>query len=65
MSGTIYVGGENYEEYSSLLTKAYGLFAWTNPLHATVFPGVRQMEVRQWKFGVAYHDRKPKLVTDY
>lgn len=46
MSGTIYVGGEHYQEYTDLLTKAYGMYAWTNPLHANVFPGVRQMEVR-------------------
>jgi hypothetical protein len=46
MSGTIYVGGEHYQEYTELLTKAYGMYAWTNPLHASVFPGVRQMEVR-------------------
>lgn len=44
VSGTIYVGGEDYESYTKLMTKAYGMFAWTNPLHAGVFPGVRQME---------------------
>lgn len=50
MSGTIYVGGEHYQEYTDLLTKAYGMYAWTNPLHANVFPGVRQMEVRHSKW---------------
>lgn len=44
VSGTIYVGGEDFEQYSEFLTKVYGLFAWTNPLHPNVFPGVRQME---------------------
>eukprot|EP00043_Microstomoeca_roanoka_P020767 m.253951 g.253951 ORF g.253951 m.253951 type:complete len:579 (+) comp17551_c0_seq1:122-1858(+) len=44
VSGTIYVGGPNFDEYTKLLTKVYGLFAWTNPLHTGVFPGVRQME---------------------
>ena len=44
VSGTIYVGGKHYKEYSELMTHTYGMFAWTNPLHAGVFPGVRQME---------------------
>lgn len=46
LSGTIYVGGDNFEEYTKLLTSAYGKFAWTNPLHTNVFPGVRLMEVK-------------------
>ena len=46
VSGTIYVGGERYEEHTSMLTKVFGMFTWTNPLHAGVFPGVRQLEVR-------------------
>jgi hypothetical protein len=45
VSGTIYVGGEGFDEYNKLLSETYGLFAWTNPLHPSVFPGVRQMEV--------------------
>jgi len=45
VSGTIYVGDENVEEYTTMLTKTYSMFAWTNPLHPGVFPGVRQMEV--------------------
>lgn len=49
VSGTIYVGGQGYEEYTEMLTKVYGIFAWTNPLHASVFPGVRQMEVGPMK----------------
>lgn len=44
VSGTIYVGGRNLKQYSDLLTKVYGAFAWTNPLHPNVFPGIRQME---------------------
>eukprot|EP00729_Bicosta_minor_P024592 gene24592-20435_t len=30
--------------YTEMLTQVYGKFAWSNPLHPTVFPGVRQME---------------------
>ncbi|EGD75977.1 hypothetical protein PTSG_00685 [Salpingoeca rosetta] len=44
VSGTIYVGGESYEEYTKMITTVYGMFAWTNPLHSGVFPGIRQME---------------------
>lgn len=44
VSGTIYVGGPNYESLSKILSQVYGMFAWTNPLHPGVFPGVRQME---------------------
>eukprot|EP00039_Didymoeca_costata_P027788 m.19185 g.19185 ORF g.19185 m.19185 type:complete len:559 (-) comp6507_c0_seq1:2944-4620(-) len=44
VTGTIYVGGEGHQAYTEMLTKVYGMFAWTNPLHATVFPGVREME---------------------
>jgi len=44
VSGTIYVGGRNFKQYSEMLTHVYGKFAWTNPLHPNVFPGVRQME---------------------
>ena len=44
ISGTVYVGEEELEEYTDLLTEVYGMFAWTNPLHPGVFPGVRKME---------------------
>lgn len=44
VSGTIYVGGDDLKEYTEMLTKVYGMFAWTNPLHPGVFPGIRQME---------------------
>ncbi len=26
------------------MAKVYGMFVWSNPLHISVFPGVRQME---------------------
>lgn len=44
VSGTIYAGGTGFKEYTDMLDKATALFAWTNPLHPKVFPGVRQME---------------------
>lgn len=40
-SGAIYHGGD---ELTSVLTKAYSLFALTNPLHPDLFPYVRKME---------------------
>ena len=40
-SGTVYNGNE---ELTDLMTKVYGLAAWTNPLHPDAFPGVRKME---------------------
>ncbi|XP_066974810.1 sphingosine-1-phosphate lyase-like [Macrobrachium rosenbergii] len=40
-SGTVY----NYNKsLTDLTTEVYGLAAWSNPLHADVFPGVRKME---------------------
>ncbi|XP_020850191.1 sphingosine-1-phosphate lyase 1 isoform X1 [Phascolarctos cinereus] len=41
VSGTVYSGDEKLTE---LLVKVYGDFAWSNPLHPEVFPGVRKME---------------------
>lgn len=41
VSGTVYRGGK---ELTDLLTKVYAKFAWSNPLHADVFPDVRKME---------------------
>ena len=40
-SGTVYNGNEVLTE---LMTKVYGMAAWTNPLHPDAFPGVRKME---------------------
>ncbi|KAF2351431.1 Pyridoxal phosphate-dependent decarboxylase [Trinorchestia longiramus] len=42
ISGTFY--SENNPELNSLMTEVYGLTAWSNPLHADVFPGIRKME---------------------
>ncbi|XP_056017657.1 sphingosine-1-phosphate lyase 1-like isoform X2 [Ostrea edulis] len=41
ISGTVY-GGE--PELTKLMEKVYGMFAWTNPLHADIFPDIRKME---------------------
>ncbi|KAK7081020.1 Sphingosine-1-phosphate lyase 1 [Halocaridina rubra] len=42
ISGGAFAGAE--DGYSEMLTKTYGIYALTNPLHADVFPGVRKME---------------------
>lgn len=44
VSGTVYAGGTGFKEYTDMLNTATSLFAWTNPLHPSVFPAVRQME---------------------
>lgn len=41
LAGVVYISDEAHKQ---LLDKAYTLFSWTNPLHADVFPSVRQME---------------------
>ncbi|KAF7710380.1 hypothetical protein HF521_009252 [Silurus meridionalis] len=41
VSGTVYWGDE---KLTDLLVKVYGEFAWSNPLHPDIFPGVRKME---------------------
>ncbi|KAG8435055.1 hypothetical protein GDO86_013137 [Hymenochirus boettgeri] len=41
VSGTVYSGEKRLTQ---LLVKVYGEFAWTNPLHPDIFPGVRKME---------------------
>eukprot|EP00879_Flechtneria_rotunda_P016083 GHRR01016824.1.p1 GENE.GHRR01016824.1~~GHRR01016824.1.p1 ORF type:complete len:524 (+),score=169.46 GHRR01016824.1:2119-3690(+) len=41
MSGVIYI---SHEAHKALLDEVYSLFSWTNPLHADIFPSVRQME---------------------
>ncbi|KAG8507360.1 Sphingosine-1-phosphate lyase 1, partial [Galemys pyrenaicus] len=40
-SGAVYSGEEKLTE---LLVKAYGDFAWSNPLHPDIFPGLRKIE---------------------
>lgn len=41
VSGAVYWGDESLTD---LLVKVYGEFAWSNPLHPDIFPGVRKME---------------------
>ncbi|XP_017279775.1 sphingosine-1-phosphate lyase 1 isoform X2 [Kryptolebias marmoratus] len=41
VSGAVYWGDESL---TKLLVKVYGDFAWSNPLHPDIFPGVRKME---------------------
>ncbi|KAL5018188.1 hypothetical protein ScPMuIL_003910 [Solemya velum] len=40
-SGTVYNGEE---ELTNLMSEAYRMFVWTNPLHHDVFPHIRKME---------------------
>lgn len=40
-SGAVYNGEEKLTE---LLVQAYGAFAWSNPLHPDIFPGLRKIE---------------------
>ncbi|XP_072293255.1 sphingosine-1-phosphate lyase 1 isoform X2 [Eucyclogobius newberryi] len=41
VSGAVYWGDETL---TKLLVTVYGDFAWSNPLHPDIFPGVRKME---------------------
>lgn len=41
VSGSVYWGDKSLTD---LLVKVYGDFAWSNPLHPDIFPGVRKME---------------------
>uniref|UniRef100_A0A3Q3WFI2 sphinganine-1-phosphate aldolase n=1 Tax=Mola mola TaxID=94237 RepID=A0A3Q3WFI2_MOLML len=41
VSGAVYWGDTSL---TNLLVKVYGDFAWSNPLHPDIFPGVRKME---------------------
>eukprot|EP00271_Cylindrocystis_brebissonii_P006921 TRINITY_DN19855_c0_g1_i1.p1 TRINITY_DN19855_c0_g1~~TRINITY_DN19855_c0_g1_i1.p1 ORF type:complete len:550 (+),score=74.82 TRINITY_DN19855_c0_g1_i1:451-2100(+) len=43
-SGTVYMGGEDYEAHVNRAVEAYRLFSHTNPLHPDVFPSVAQFE---------------------
>eukprot|EP00736_Rhodelphis_marinus_P012278 Rmarinus@m.19590 len=40
-SGCVYHGGE---DLTRVFMEAFGLFAWSNPLHPNIFPGTRKME---------------------
>lgn len=42
VSGTLYLSGE---EHCRLMNDVYTSFSHTNPMHADVFPSIRQMEL--------------------
>ena len=42
VSGTLYLSGE---AHCALMNDVYARFSHTNPMHADVFPSVRQMEL--------------------
>ena len=42
VSGTLYLSGE---DHCALLNNVYTRFSHTNPMHADVFPSIRQMEL--------------------
>ena len=44
VTGAIYSGGPQWAEYTAMLSKAVGMFLWSNPLHFGLHPDVRQME---------------------
>jgi len=41
VSGAVYYGEKGHGD---LLCKVYSLFAWSNPLHPDIFPGVRKLD---------------------
>ncbi|KAL2519731.1 Sphingosine-1-phosphate lyase [Abeliophyllum distichum] len=43
-SGTVYIGGNEYEGHFSLINEACSMFAHTNPLHLDVFQSVVRFE---------------------
>ena len=45
VSGAIYAGGPDWNNYTAFLAKVFGTFMWSNPLHVSMFPDVRLLEV--------------------
>ncbi|KAB5573223.1 hypothetical protein DKX38_000417 [Salix brachista] len=43
-SGTVYIGGSEYEGHFSLINEACSMFAHTNPLHLDVFQSIARFE---------------------
>ncbi|KAF4105800.1 sphingosine-1-phosphate lyase 1 [Onychostoma macrolepis] len=56
VSGAVYWGDE---KLTDLLVKVYGEFAWTNPLHPDLFPGVRKMEAEVVRMACALFNGGP------
>ncbi|XP_066535333.1 sphingosine-1-phosphate lyase 1 [Hoplias malabaricus] len=57
VSGAVYWGDEKLTE---LLVKVYGEFAWSNPLHPDIFPGVRKMEAEVVRMSCALFNGGPE-----
>ncbi|KAG8135314.1 putative Sphingosine-1-phosphate lyase 1 protein [Naja naja] len=57
VSGTVYSGDE---KLVNLLVKVYEEFAWANPLHPDVFPGVRKMEAEVVRMACTLFHGGPK-----
>uniref|UniRef100_A0A8C1BYT8 sphinganine-1-phosphate aldolase n=1 Tax=Cyprinus carpio carpio TaxID=630221 RepID=A0A8C1BYT8_CYPCA len=56
VSGAVYWGDE---KLTDLLVKVYGEFAWSNPLHPDLFPGVRKMEAEVVRMACALFNGGP------
>ncbi|XP_056617257.1 sphingosine-1-phosphate lyase 1 [Triplophysa dalaica] len=56
VSGAVYWGDE---KLTDLLVKVYGEFAWSNPLHPDIFPGVRKMEAEVVRISCALFNGGP------
>ncbi|CAG6017833.1 unnamed protein product [Menidia menidia] len=56
VSGAVYWGDESL---TKLLVKVYGDFAWSNPLHPDIFPGVRKMEAEVVRMSCALFNGGP------
>ncbi|XP_023281589.1 sphingosine-1-phosphate lyase 1 isoform X2 [Seriola lalandi dorsalis] len=56
VSGAVYWGDESL---TKLLVKVYGDFAWSNPLHPDIFPGVRKMEAEVVRMACALFQGGP------
>nr|XP_014341249.1 PREDICTED: sphingosine-1-phosphate lyase 1 isoform X2 [Latimeria chalumnae] len=56
VSGTVYSGEQ---QLTKLLVKVYGDFAWSNPLHPDIFPGVRKMEAEVVRMACALFNGGP------
>ncbi|CAB1425095.1 unnamed protein product [Pleuronectes platessa] len=57
VSGAVYWGDETL---TKLLVKVYGDFAWSNPLHPDIFPGVRKMEAEVVRMACTLFQGRPE-----
>uniref|UniRef100_A0A8D0LB81 Sphingosine-1-phosphate lyase 1 n=1 Tax=Sphenodon punctatus TaxID=8508 RepID=A0A8D0LB81_SPHPU len=56
VSGTVYSGEK---KLTNLLVKVYEEFAWSNPLHPDIFPGLRKMEAEVVRMACALFNGGP------